>query len=84
MVYYGGTKKARYISSITAKNQGGGDKKAGLPYQIGRDQWSSMSLGGGNVGTGSCCGLPGLQKNLISWRVSASRGIGSDVRIPLR
>jgi hypothetical protein len=31
MVLMNGSKKARYESSITNQNQGGGDKKAGLP-----------------------------------------------------
>ena len=38
------TKKAASIASITNQNQGGGSKKAGLPYIIGRSSWSSIAL----------------------------------------
>ena len=40
-----GTKKTTYISSIINQNQGGGSKKAGFPYQIGRGSYSSVFLG---------------------------------------
>jgi len=38
------TNKTASISSITNQNQGGGSKKAGLPYIIGRSSWSSIAL----------------------------------------
>jgi len=38
------TKKTASIASITNQNQGGGSKKAGLPYIIGRSSWSSIAL----------------------------------------
>ena len=41
---YSQTKKTSSIASITNKNQGGGSKKAGLPYLIGRESWSSVAL----------------------------------------
>ena len=40
------TKLTSSISSITNKKQGGGSKKAGLPYQVGRDSWASIMLHG--------------------------------------
>lgn len=40
------TKKAASIASITNQNQGGGSKKAGLPYLVGRSSWSSIALKG--------------------------------------
>jgi hypothetical protein len=33
------------MSSIVNQNQGGGSKKAGFPYQIGRGSYSSVFLG---------------------------------------
>jgi len=33
------TKRTSSISSIVNKNQGGGEKKAGLPYIVGRNHW---------------------------------------------
>ena len=38
------TNKTASISSITNQNQGGGSKKAGFPYIIGRSSWSSIAL----------------------------------------
>lgn len=41
---YSQTKKTSSIASITNQNQGGGSKKAGLPYLVGRESWSSIAL----------------------------------------
>lgn len=38
------TRKTASISSIVNQNQGGGERKAGLPYQVGRDSWTSVTL----------------------------------------
>ena len=43
---YSQTKRTASIASITNKNQGGGSKKAGLPYLVGRDSWTSIALHG--------------------------------------
>jgi len=37
-------KRARYVGSITNQNQGGGSKKAGFPYEIGRSSWTTISF----------------------------------------
>lgn len=39
-----GSKRTTYKSSIVNKNSGGGPKKAGLPFQIGREASVSISL----------------------------------------
>ena len=45
------TKKTASISSITNQNQGGGNKKSGLPKHL-RDSWTSIALHGRtNYGT---------------------------------
>ena len=41
---YSQTKRTSSISSITNQNQGGGNKKAGFPYLVGRDSWTSIAL----------------------------------------
>jgi hypothetical protein len=41
---YSQTKKTASIASITNQKQGGGSKKAGLPYQVGREAWSSVAI----------------------------------------
>jgi len=43
---YSQTKRTASIASITNKNQGGGSKKAGFPYLVGRDSWTSIALRG--------------------------------------
>jgi hypothetical protein len=43
---YSQTKKTASIASITNQNQGGGSKKAGLPYLIGRSSWTSIAFNG--------------------------------------
>ena len=43
---YSQTKRTASIASITNKNQGGGSKKAGFPYLVGRDSWTSIALNG--------------------------------------
>jgi len=39
-----GSKRTTYVSSIINQNSGGGPKKAGLPYQIGREASVSIAL----------------------------------------
>ena len=38
------TKKTSRIASITNANQGGGEKKSGLPKQVGKDSWANMFI----------------------------------------
>jgi hypothetical protein len=38
------TTRTASISSIVNQDQGGGERKAGLPYQVGRDTWTSIIL----------------------------------------
>jgi hypothetical protein len=43
-------------------NQGGGSKKAGFPYQIGRQSWTSMFFDTCDPTSSiSCCTLPNFQ-----------------------
>lgn len=75
-----GAKKARNYSSIITQNQGGGDKKAGFPYQIGRESWTSMFLNTCDPAsftlTRTCCSLDGYNKNPNLKLVNASRPLG--------
>ena len=72
---YSQTKKTASIASITNQNQGGGNKKAGLPYQVGREAWSSVALNRTRQR------LSVLKMPLVS-TVSQSRNVGS--RIAMR
>lgn len=44
-----GSKKTSSIASIANYNTGGGNKKAGFPYQVGRNMWSSVALKNNNT-----------------------------------
>ena len=61
----------------TVQNQGGGNKKAGFPYQVGRDSWVSLYLSSSNpLKQSGCCSLRKLQYT-VNPKVSQSRPIGS-------
>lgn len=47
--------KSRNYTLTTNSNQGGGNKKAGLPYQIGRGTWSSIFFHATDPVYGNCC-----------------------------
>ena len=70
------SKKARNAGAIVNRNQGGGDKKAGFPYQVGRNHWTSIFLGATDPGHGRCpATLACLSKTLVF--TSLSRPVGS-------
>ena len=52
--------RARNYSQTVNRPQGGGDKKAGFPYQVGRSNWTSIALGCSQYQT-RCCQLRTLQ-----------------------
>jgi hypothetical protein len=43
---YSQTKRTASVSSIVNRASGGGDKKAGLPYLVGRDSATSVAFRG--------------------------------------
>ena len=62
----GKNSRAARIDSLVNQNQGGGDKKQGLPYQIGRESWTSLFLNPSNAfARGKCCKLVDTQKTLV-------------------
>jgi hypothetical protein len=62
----------------TSQQQGGGNKKAGFAYQVGRDSWSNIYINGSApvLSKGGCCSLKSLQFT-SNPKVSQSRSIGS-------
>jgi hypothetical protein len=55
---YSASKRGQYAQSITNQTQGGGNKKAGFPYQVGRGTWTSIAIDTCNPGNGgACCNL---------------------------
>lgn len=76
--------RARNSTLIVNQNQGGGNKKAGFPYLVGRDTQTSIAFNNTNVVQGKCCSLTSFQTLLFTFPVSQTRGVGVDVRLPLR
>jgi hypothetical protein len=76
--------RARNYDLSVNQNQGGGNKKAGFPYMIGRDYRTSIAFNNTNVVSGKCCTLKSYQTLLFTFPVSQSRNIDGDVRIPIR
>ena len=68
--------RARNYGQLINRPQGGGDKKAGFPYQVGRTMWTTIYMGTDSIN--NCCSLSAfkLTKNP---RVRQSRPMGSPV-----
>lgn len=64
-------KLSRYSGSTTNQNQGGGDKKAGLPYQVGRN-WHFLNC---LIDRQSANNLSSLKSTLVFANIS--RPVGS-------
>ena len=82
MVLSNAPKKVTYVSSLVNQNQGGGSKKAGFPYIVGRTSWSNIYLQSNC--TAHTPTLDCLRKNSLIYTVNQSRPVGSDPRIPMR
>ena len=71
MVLSNASSKSRNMASLVNQNQGGGSKKAGFPYQVGRSTAASVILGSVDPVHGHCCTLPSYQATLFpSVRIS--------------
>ena len=76
--------KARMMSNAsTDQNQGGGEKKAGFPYQIGRESWASIFIHSTDPITGRCCNRGKIATTMVFTR-NTVRPVNSDPRIPMR
>ena len=76
------TKKTASIQSIVNQNQGGGDKKAGFPYQIGRIWGVSIALHTTAPISGQCCNLTKVNTLQFTRQPNISRPIGSVGNVP--
>ena len=75
--------KARMMSNVsTDQNQGGGNKKAGFPYQIGREHWTSLFLHTTAPVTGRCCNRGHIATTMVFTR-NTVRPIGISPKIPM-
>ncbi len=75
MVLLNASSRARNVGQTINQNQGGGNKKAGFPHQIGRESWTSMFLHGTAPASGRCCTLTKINTTLRFTR-NISRPIG--------
>jgi hypothetical protein len=76
--------KARMMSNVTTdRPQGGGEKKAGFPYQIGRESWASIFIHSVDPINGRCCNLKKVGTTMTFTR-NTIRPIGNDSRISMR
>lgn len=74
-------KRARSYSATINQNQGGGSKKAGFPYQVGRSWQTSIAFANTDVVRGHCCTLKTYQT--MNWTSYAhpSKPIGTSSEI---
>jgi hypothetical protein len=57
MVLLNAASRARNVGRLIVQNQGGGNKKAGFPYMVGRSSWSSLFFDSVDPVSGRCCNL---------------------------
>jgi hypothetical protein len=69
-----GSSRARNYGQIINRNQGGGNKKAGLPFQIGHTSWESIYMRPDRQS------LARLQ--VIKPNARISRPVGSTMHVP--
>ena len=81
--YFSSSSRSRMGSNAyTDINQGGGNKKAGFPYQIGRDSWAYIAINTCNPksfdpnSATPCCTLKSYQKLNFTGTVRQSFGVG--------
>jgi hypothetical protein len=76
--------KTRMLSNVsTVRNQGGGEKKAGFPYQIGRDSWASIFFHSVDPINGRCCNGTKIGTTMVFTK-NTVRPTGNDPRIAMR
>jgi len=64
-------------NTVTNRPQGGGERKAGFPYMIGRDTNSSIAMGTTNaVVNNKCCNLKSYQTMAWTSYTKPSRPVG--------
>lgn len=65
MPLYNASKKARNATSIANQNQGGGSKKAGFPYQVGRSSATTVAFSMTDPVNGKCCKLSNMNTTVF-------------------
>lgn len=79
--YFSSVNKSRMGSNAyTDVNQGGGNKKAGFAYQVGRDSWTSIAFNTCNPKkeTLTCCKLSQMNTLRFTSPVSQNMPVGTN------
>ena len=71
--------RARNYNVIINANQGGGNKKSGSAYQIGRSSWASIFLDTSNPG--NCCTLKQQMTMKFTPSTYQARPVGGSVTV---
>lgn len=74
------SKMARNYGQIVNQNQGGGNKKAGFPYQVGRESWSNVYLKS-DLSGGRCCKLGNYMTMKFTPTTNHLRPTGGNVAV---
>lgn len=81
---FSSSNRAQMMSNVnTVRPQGGGEKKAGFPYQVGREHWTSIFLHTVDPINGRCCNGGKIATTMVFTK-NTIRPIGNDSRIPMR
>jgi len=73
MVLYNSATRSRNTGSLINRPQGGGEKKAGFPYQVGRDSWVSIYFHSTDPVNGHCCTLNRINVEMPFKPIKSSR-----------
>ena len=68
MVLLNASSRSRHVGRLIVRNQGGGEKKAGFPYMIGRGSWTSQFLQAVDPVSGNCCNLKKQNTTMVFTR----------------
>jgi len=81
MVYLNSSSRSRNAGSLINRNQGGGNKKMGFPYQIGRESYTSVIMHSTNPLNGSCCTLKSYMTMPFTSTRFFPRPVGGSVNV---
>ena len=84
MVYLNSSSRSRNAGSLVNRTQGGGNKKAGFPYQIGRESYTSVLMHTSDPVHGSCCTLKSYMTMPLRSTKFQPRPVGGSVTIARR
>jgi hypothetical protein len=81
MVYLNSSSRSRNAGSLVNRNQGGGNKKMGFAYQVGRESYTSVIMNSTDPVNGSCCTLKSYMTMPLRSTRFFPRPVGGSVNI---